>query len=447
MRSLIRRCHLAFVISFILMLMLMPACGGGTGLPPAGEATAAPPPLSATRIPSPTLTPQPMRLPQIDSSTARKPITAAIYRLFTDTYGYAGPAPLASKTHEAWLNLADGKADIVFLVAPTQDELSYLAERGVDIEMKVYGYDGLVFMGNESNPVTNLTSGQIRSIYSGNIKNWADVGGEDADVVVYIRNAESGSQRLFESLVWEGYDMPDFSAMKFKEGEIDPTVTQREAIYNVDEDMGTVTRKVLLNQYSIGFNIMSYIDSEFENSTLKLFSIDGYAPTTENFASGNYPFLTTSYVVIRADTPQDSPARQLYDWVGSRESYDLISQNSTLAVAFSESVVIRVNAKNPAENADLNNMIRKLDQQTIQRQELLQFTPEEIEHLRNGIYALSGKLFKAKKYAQYFNAQSWYEGTGASDSEVSKKFNAFQKENLDIILAYEKELKQALANR
>ena len=129
------------------------------------------------------------------------------------------------------------------------------------------------------------------------------MGGENADIIVYIRDQESGSQRLFESLVWAGHDMPDFSAMGFKEGDVNPAVTQREATITVDDDMGTITENVLLNQYSIGFNIMSYIDSEFGDSTLKLFSIDGYAPTTENFTSGAYPFLTTSYVVIRADTP------------------------------------------------------------------------------------------------------------------------------------------------
>ncbi len=442
--DLMRRCHTVFAIFLSMLLLLLSACSGSVGLPSADQ-TAAP-----SASPSATQPPTPQgggELPQIDSSTARKPITAAIYQLFTDTYGYTGPEPLASKTHEAWLNLADGKADILFLVAPTEDELSYLAERGVDIEMKVYGYDGLVFMGNESNPVSNLTSNQIRAIYSGSIKNWAEVDGEDADIVVYIRNPESGSQRLFESLVWEGYDMPDFSAMHFKEGEIDPTVTQREALYNVDEDMGTVTRKVLLNQYSIGFNIMSYIDSEFGSSTLKLFSIDGYAPTTENFAAGKYPFLTTSYVVIRADAPQDSPARQLYDWIGTEESYALLSKNSTLAVAFTESVVVKAQKSDPAKNAALAGMISKLDQQPIARQELLQFTLEEIEYLRNGVYALSGKKFKTEKYAQYFSAQSWYQGTETSDTEVAKKFNAFQKENLDIVLAYEKELKQALANQ
>ena len=87
---------------------------------------------------------------------------------------------------------------------------------------------------------------------------------------------------------------------------------------------------------------------EVDNDSLKLFNIDGYAPTTENFANGNYPFVTTSYVAIRADEPEDSPARQLYNWIGSEESRAIIEENSTLSVDFSDSIVIHAEQSMPA---------------------------------------------------------------------------------------------------
>jgi len=390
----------------------------------------------------------PAQLPQIDSSTARKPITKAIYELFTGQYGYAGPEPMASKTHGAWLNLADGAADILFLVAPTKDELAYFAERGVDIEMKVFGHDGLVFMGNKANPVKNLSSEQIRSIYSGKLKNWNKVkGGKNADIIAYIRNPESGSQRLFENLVWGGYDMPDFYQLGFKEGDVDPDVGKRTKTITESDGMEEITRKVLINQYAIGFNIMSYIDSEFADSGLKLFSIDGFAPTTENFASGDYPYLTTSYVAIRADEPEDSPARKLYDWVGTQESLDLITANSTLTVSFSDSVVLPAAARDPASDIALAEAIAGLDQRALTRSDLYPFTLEEMEYLKNGVYALSGKKFDEEKFAGYFSKMDWYQGADKSDKAVAKKFNDHQKANLERILAYEKELREAYANQ
>lgn len=468
------------------------------------------------------------RIPQIDSSTARIPITDAIYELFTGTYGMTGPEPVCSKTHGAWLNLADGAADILFLVAPTADEFAYFAEKGVDIEMKIFGYDGLVFLGSGANPVSNLTSAQIRSIYSGKIKNWNKIpGGPNADVVVYIRNAESGSQRLFESLVWEGYDMPDFQSMRFQEGEVDPAVTQRKTTREVivSEEMGEVVRKVVatyVDQYAIGFNIMSYVDSEFLNpstdnksvrttgevnlrtgpgldyatvgaipkgstlsylgessvdsrgvewykvqhatqgavwvssrysqfdsaaANLKLFSVDGYAPTTENFAAGKYPFVTTSYVAIRADEPADSPARKLYDWIGTDESRELLTANSTLSVSFSDSVVLRTSGRDPAANAALAGIIETLDQEALTRQALYEFTQEELGYLRQGVYARSGKVFPQEKYDAYFRSMGWYAPQEGSDKEVSARFNEHQRANLALIIEYERELRRANANR
>ena len=343
-------------------------------------------------------------LPQIDNSTARIPITDAIYAYFTER-GAQGPAPMCSKTHGAWLNLADGQADIIFLIAPTADEMQYFADAGVDIEMKIYGYDGLVFMGNASNPVQNLTSAEIRAIYRGDIRNWGAVMDSpvSGEIVAYIRNPESGSQRMFESLVWTGFEMPDFQALGFEEGEVVGATPMK--VKEVD-DMSEITLNVMRNRYSIGYNIMSYVSNVFladeveatkvvttgsvnlrdysgleydvlasvpagteleyagrtrfderdvawyqvyyenremwvssrysrleqDNTALKLFDVDGYAPTTENFANGCYPFVTTSYVAIRADEPADSPARQLFNWIGSDVSRTLIAENSTLSV-------------------------------------------------------------------------------------------------------------------
>jgi phosphate transport system substrate-binding protein len=266
----------------------------------------------------------------MDSSTGRAPIATAIYALFAGK-GYSGPAPICSKTHGAWLNLADGAADNVFLSGPTQGELAYFAEKGVDIEMKLFGYDGLVFLGNEANPVENLSAGEIRGIYSGRITNWKEVGGEDAPIAAFIRDPGSGSQRQFERLVWEGYDMPDYS---FREG-------GEHRFYLASDSMMDVVEAVRWNRDAIAFSILSYIGSEFEGVPLRLFSVGGAAPATENFASGAYPFLTTAYAAIRADEPPGSPARRLYDWFGSEESRAVIEENSTLSVVFGEPEMIR----------------------------------------------------------------------------------------------------------
>ena len=352
-------------------------------------------------------------IPQLDSSTARIPITNALYQLFTEKYGLQGPEPMASKTHGAWLNLADRSVDFLFTVAPMEDEYQAFKDAGIELEMKIYGYDGLVFIGNNWNQIENMPADKLRAIYAGEIVDWAQVDEQGwGEIDAYIRNKESGSQRLFEQLVWDGYDMPDFANMNFREGNIEEIAAGSYLEY---DGMAGIVMNVADNPYAIGFNIMSYVDEQFlnpareakrailttgdvnmrdlpalsgkaigalamgsvlpyldEKSTdergvdwykamherygevwvsskyaelqavdeepiaIKLFAVDGYLPTTENFASGDYPYVTTSIIAIRKDEPADSPARQLFNWIGSGESLEIIKANSTLSVKVSE---------------------------------------------------------------------------------------------------------------
>ena len=269
----------------------------------------------------------PENFPIIDSSTARKPITASIYEYFMGEDG-AVNQPLCSKTHGAWLNLADEVADMVFLVAPTDEEETYFRERQVDIEMKPYGYDGLGFIVSPDCEVKSLTQDQIRGIYECKITNWSEVGGPDADIHPYFRDDQSGSQRLFEAFLWPDGDAPDFSEM------LDH--------FYFEGDMSTITESVAADEYAIGYNIVSYLDLEYEDFITTV-AIDGAKPTTENFKNKSYPYITTAYVAIRADEPEDSYARKLYDWIGSEESIRIIENNSSLSVDVGESEILRYN--------------------------------------------------------------------------------------------------------
>jgi len=269
----------------------------------------------------------PENFPIIDSSTARKPITASIYEYFMGEDGTVNQ-PMCSKTHGAWLNLADEIADIVFLVAPTDEEETYFRERQVNIEMKPYGYDGLGFIVSPDCEVKSLTQDQIRGIYEGKINNWSELGGPDADIHPYFRNDQSGSQRLFEAFLWPDGDAPDFSSM------LDH--------FYFEGDMSSITESVAWDPYAIGYNIISYLDLEYEDYIVAV-EIDGAKPTTENFKNKSYPYITTAYVAIRADEPENSYARKLFEWIGSEESIRIIELNSSLSVDVGESDILHYN--------------------------------------------------------------------------------------------------------
>ena len=248
--------------------------------------------------------------PEMDSSTARKPVTAELYNLFVKNYGYEGAEPLCSTTHGAWLNIADGVADLALLAAPTPEEQAYLQEKGVEVEMKLYGGDGLVFIGNPENPVKNLTHDQLLAIYRKEITNWKEVGGPDAPITVFYRDDQSGSQRLFEKLVWKGEEIPDFEALGFSR----------------EEEMSSIVDMVQWDPYAIGYTIMTYLGDVYGEDALRVFSINGVSPSPETVADGTYAYHTQGYLVIRADEPEGSPARRLFDWFGCPISADLLDR-------------------------------------------------------------------------------------------------------------------------
>ena len=269
----------------------------------------------------------PEDFPVIDSSTARKPITEEIYNYFMSNYTGEDKLPLCSKTHGAWLNLADKVADLVFLVAPTEEEESHFREVKANIEIKAYGYDGLGFIVSPDCPVKSLTQEQIRGIYECKITNWKQVGGPDAEIHPYFRDEQSGSQRLFEDFLWPDGDAPDFSSMMDH--------------FYFEDDMESITDSVSADKYAIGYNIISYLGWAFDEGYIDLVAIDGVVPKTETFKDNSYPYITPAYVAIRADEPKDSPARRLYDWIGSEKSVEIISGNSSLSVNVGESKILK----------------------------------------------------------------------------------------------------------
>lgn len=325
------------VTLFILVLIILTSCDvtptqttATTAKPVEITTTTTTEPEMTTTESVPTIA-LPAAFPQLDSSTARIPITDALYALFTDEYGIAGPKPICSKTHQAWLNLADSTVDLILCIAPTDEEREYLDQKNVDVEMRLYGCDGLVFLGNSANPVKNLTQEQIKGIYRGDIVNWSELGGPDAKITAYYRDDQSGSQRFFEDLVWKDETLPDFTKLNlFMSGA-----------------MEEITDMVIYDPYAIGFNIMSYIDQTFSDKRLMFFSVDGIAPSTATLADNSYVYKTQAYVIINADEPADSSARVLFNWFGCDKSRELIAANSSLSIIFGDPILLKTSEPAP----------------------------------------------------------------------------------------------------
>ena len=110
-------------------------------------------------------------LPRIDASLATQPLVSAAVKNFTgedikdEDLNY-------SNTHPGYVKLINGEKDIIVVTEPSEEELAYAKEKGVELEVIPVVKEGFVFYVNGKNKVNSLTLEQIQKIYSGEITNW-----------------------------------------------------------------------------------------------------------------------------------------------------------------------------------------------------------------------------------------------------------------------------------
>ncbi len=100
--------------------------------------------------------------------------------------------------------LIDGTTDVGMSSREIQLSEKFRAKnKGLEYKEVVVGFDALVVIIHPSNPVNQLTREQIERIFTGEIKNWKEVGGADAQIVVYSRESSSGTYEFFKEHVMD----------------------------------------------------------------------------------------------------------------------------------------------------------------------------------------------------------------------------------------------------
>ena len=184
--------------------------------------------------------------------------------------------------------------------------------------MRPIGVDALVFLTGEENPVDSLTQQQAVGIYTGEITNWREVGGADAEIIAYQRNETAGSQVMMENVVMDGEPMMD-APMEYRPAEMGELVDEVASYRN--------------SASAIGYSVYYYVTEMYMREGVKLLAIDGVTPSNETIASGEYPYTQYNYAVIRADEPENSPARQLFDFLTTPEGKALMAAQGYVPAA------------------------------------------------------------------------------------------------------------------
>lgn len=240
--------------------------------------------------------------PKVDASLATQPLANAFIENFTATEEIDETTLNYSNTHPAYVKLINDEVDLILVTEPSKEELELAQQKGVELEVIPVVKEGFVFYVNSENKIDNLTTEQIQKIYTGEITNWKDVGGDDKAITPYQRPVNSGSQTGMLSLVMNGLNLME----PLKEN----LVGTMEEIVNLVSDYKN-------GRNAIGYSYYYYATTMFESidktvaSNIKLLGIDGVEPNNKTIQDSSYPFTTAYYIVINKADGEDSLARIL----------------------------------------------------------------------------------------------------------------------------------------
>ena len=256
-------------------------------------------------------------LPKIDSATALYPVVAAfveaVYPKGNYTYGKQ-EILTQTTTRKAFDRLADGEVDMIFAAAPSAEQIKKAAEKGVEFKLIPIGKEGFVFFVNAQNPVDSLSIDQIQSIYSGNINNWQQVGGQNQSIKAFQREKDSGSQTRLEQLM---------------AGHALQAAPQSETTGGMG---GIIRRTADYKNYNnaLGFSFRYYATEMVKNNQIKLLRINGIEAGKETIRSGKYP-LTGELYAITAKS-QNPNLEKFIDWILSEEGQQLVEESGYVGI-------------------------------------------------------------------------------------------------------------------
>ncbi len=175
--------------------------------------------------------------------------------------------------------------DMIFGARPSADQMEEAKYLGVELDITPIGREAFVFFVEEDNPVNDLTSEQLKSIYHGDITNWKEVGGKNQAIRAFQRPKNSGSQTMMEYFM---------GGTSMKEPET----------YEIVDAMTGVIEQVA--QYAneagaIGYSFRYFLEGLNQEKNVKILSVDGVYPTMENIENGAYPQTGSVCLITRKD--------------------------------------------------------------------------------------------------------------------------------------------------
>ncbi|MCL2175128.1 MAG: PstS family phosphate ABC transporter substrate-binding protein [Treponema sp.] len=251
-------------------------------------------------------------LPILDGATALYPVYASFAQAVypNDLDDYLDKYLMCSRTDGAYENLLQGKADIIFCAQPSQSQMQMFADNSLKLKMIPIGREAFVFFVNSENPVNNLTIDNIKGIYSGKIKNWRKLNGNNKSIKAFQRPENSGSQTMLRKIT-------------------DYITLEKPRRENVTEGMGGIINQVAVYRNfsnAIGYSFLFYTAEMVKNDKIKLLSIEGVSPTRESIQDNSYPLSDNFYAIYIDNDNKSENTENFIKWILSRQGQYLISE-------------------------------------------------------------------------------------------------------------------------
>ena len=276
--------------SATLALTLLAGCGSNGNAPASSAASSAP---SGGELTGSVAT---------DGSTSMKSVIGALGESFqnansgvTFTYNPTGSGSGIQAVSE-------GRCDIGLSSRALKDD-----EKSSGLKETIVALDGIAIIVSPEDPVSDLDVDTIAKIYTGEITNWKDVGGSDAEIVLIGREAGSGTRDGFESI----------------------TGTKDACQYRQElTSTGDVITTVSQNPNAIGYASLAAVSDK-----VKTLTVGGVTPTEDTVKDGSY-VIQRPFVLVTKDGAQLSPAAQLFfDYATSADAAEIISKAGAVPVA------------------------------------------------------------------------------------------------------------------
>ncbi len=287
------------MISAVMAMMLMLAlvgCGNSAQTTPTTAAPATQAPATdapATEAPATEAAAELSGTVSTDGSTSMEAVIGALGEAFMEanpdvnfTYNPTGSGSGIQAVQE-------GRCDIGLSSRALKDE-----EKEAGLTETVLCYDGIAVIVNPANTVEDLTVEQIAGIYTGEITNWSEVGGEDTEIVVIGREAGSGTRSGFEEI----------------------TGTEDACQYRQElTSTGDVITAVSQNPGAIGYASLASV-----KDTVKAVKVDGVAPSEDTVKDESYKIQRPFVLATQTGVELNPVAQAFFDYITSADANEII---------------------------------------------------------------------------------------------------------------------------